>query len=100
MRVGIFYPVHGAHADGPELPEVPRADHICSFLMITQWIRLSMRPGPRVNCALPAFINVVQSPWHGDLLSLLADLLLVFKQDVMLELHDPQIKLSLTYFQV
>lgn len=74
--LAFFYPVHRARTDGPELPEIPRADQICSSLMIPQWIMLSMRPVPHVNCALSAFINVVQSPWHTDLISLLAHLLL------------------------
>lgn len=101
--LAFFYSLHRAHTDVPELPELPRDDQICSFLMITQ--RMSMRPVPRVNCAFSAFTDVVQSPWYRPHLSACRSppargSTLIFKQDLMLELHDPQIKLSLTYFQV
>lgn len=76
MHAGIFYSMHRVHTDGPELPEIPQADQICSPLMITGWIMLSMRPVPHVSCAFCAFTDVVQSPWYRDLISLLADLLL------------------------
>lgn len=82
MHAGIFYPKHRAHTDGPELPETPGADQICS-LMIAQWVMLSMRPVPHVSCAFSALISVLQSPWCTDLISLLPDLLL---QELLLPL--------------